>query len=52
MRIGGEEVFYAAVEIGEVAAATAGDQNFLPQAVGMFEHRDAAAAFASFDGAH
>jgi len=52
MRIGGEEVFDAAVEVGEVAAAATGDQNFLSQSVGMFEHGDAAGALAGFDGAH
>ena len=52
MRIGREEIFGLAVEVGEVAAAAAGDEDLLADAVGVFEHRDAAAALAGFDGAH
>ena len=52
VRIRGKEVFRTAVKVGEVAASAAGDQNFFAQAVGVFEHRDAAAALAGFDGAH
>ena len=52
MRIGGEEILGLAVEVGEIAAAAAGDENFLAQPVGVFEDRDAASALARFDGAH
>ena len=49
--IGGEEIFGCGVNVGEIATTTAGDEDFFANAVGMFEDRDAAAAFASFDGA-
>ncbi len=52
MRIRGEKVFWLAVKIGEITASAAGDQDFLAQAIGMFEDRDAAAALPRFDGAH
>jgi len=48
--IGGEEVVGGDVKIGEIAAASAGDKNFLADAVGMFEDSDAAAAVRGFDG--
>jgi hypothetical protein len=51
MRIRGEKVFRRAVNVGEIAPATAGDKDFFADAVGMFEDGDAAAAFAGFDGA-
>ena len=50
--VGGEEVIGAGVEVGEVAAASAGDEDFFAGAVGVFEDEDAAAAAAGFDGAH
>src|SRR5207248_8255032 len=37
--------------VGEIAAATAGDQNFLADAVGVLEDGDTPAAFAGFNGA-
>ncbi len=40
------------MKVGEVAASAAGDQNFLAEPVGVFEHGDAAATLAGFDGAH
>jgi len=49
--IGGEEIFRCCVNVGEIAAAAAGDEDFFADAVGMFEDGDAAAAFAGFDGA-
>ena len=52
MGIGGEEIFGLAVEVGEVAASAAGDEDFLAEAVGVFEDGDAASALAGFDGAH
>jgi len=48
--IGGEEVVGSGMKIGEIAAASAGDENFLADAVGMFEDSDAAAAVGGFDG--
>jgi len=47
-----DKVFGPAMQIGEIAASTAGDENFLSQAVGAFEHGHATAALAGFDGAH
>ena len=52
MRIGGEEIFRLAVEVGEIAAPAAGDKNFLPQTFGQLENRDPTSAPARFDGAH
>ena len=51
VRIFGEEVFWLGVEIREVAAAAAGDEDFLADFFGAFEEDDAAAAFSGFDGA-
>ena len=50
VRIGGEEVVGSGVQVGEIAAASSGDENFLADAVGMFEDSDAAAAVGGFDG--
>jgi hypothetical protein len=51
VRIFGEKVFRLGVNIREVAAAAAGDENFLADFFGAFEEHDAAAAFSGFDGA-
>ena len=51
MRIFGEEVFRLGVKIREVAAASAGDEDFFADFFGAFEEHDAAAAFPGFDGA-
>ena len=40
------------MEIGEVAAAAAGDEDFFADAVGVIEHEDAAATLAGSDGSH
>ena len=47
----GEEVFRPAMQVGEIAPASAGDQDFLADAVGALQHRDTAPAFAGFYGA-
>jgi hypothetical protein len=52
MQIRGEEIFWLAMKVGEIAASAAGDQDFLAQAIRVFEHGDAAAALAGFDSAH
>ena len=52
MWIRGDEIFRTAMNVGEVAATTAGDEDFLADAVGVLEHSDAAAAFAGLNGAH
>ena len=51
MGIGGEEVLRLAVNVGEVAAASAGDEDFLADAVGVFKDGDATATLAGLDGA-
>jgi hypothetical protein len=40
------------MNIGEVAAAAAGDENLFAQAVGMLEDADAPSSLARFNGAH
>jgi hypothetical protein len=51
MGIGGDKIFRAAMKISEIAAASAGDEDFLADARGALEYRDAAAALAGFNGA-
>ena len=52
VRIFREEVFRAAMDVGEVAAAASGDEDLLADSFGMVEQDDAAASAASFEGAH
>src|ERR1700742_3902408 len=52
VRIARQEVFRAAVDIGEIAAAAAGDENFLSRPLGKIEDGDAPSSFACFNGAH
>jgi hypothetical protein len=40
------------MEVREIAAASAGDENLLARAIGTFQDRDAPAAFARLDRAH
>jgi hypothetical protein len=47
----GEEVFGAGMEVGEVAAASSGDEDFFAGFVGVVDEEDAAVAAACFDGA-
>ena len=47
----GDEVFRPAMEDGEIAAASSGDQDFLADAVGALQHGDASPAFSGFHGA-
>ncbi len=49
--IGREEILRLTMDVGEVAAASAGDEDFLADAVGVFEDGDATAELARFDGA-
>ena len=51
MLVGAEEVFGARVDVREITAAAAGDEDFFADAIGAFEDGDAAAAFAGFGGA-
>ncbi len=50
--IGGEEIVGAGVQIGEIASATAGDEDLFAGAAGALEHSNAAAAAASLNGGH
>ena len=52
MGIGGEEVFRSRAGVGEVASASAGDENFTAGLGVVFEDQSAAAAFGSGDAAH
>ena len=49
--VGGEEVFRAGVEVGEVAAASAGDEDLLAGLVGVVEDEGAASAVGGVHGA-
>jgi hypothetical protein len=40
------------VQVGEVAAASAGDEDLLARPLGALEDRDTASAAAGFDGGH
>ena len=52
VRVCGDEVFRAAVDIGEVASAAAGDEDFAAGLGIVFEEKDAAIALSSDGGAH
>jgi hypothetical protein len=52
MRIRRQKILGLAVDVREVAAPAAGDENLFAQTVGVLENGDAASAFARFDGAH
>ena len=51
MWVSRDEVFGLTVEIGEITASAAGDENFFARLVSTFEDSDSAAAFAGLDGA-
>ena len=40
------------MQVGEIAAPAAGDEDLLADAIGMLQHGDPAATFAGFDGTH
>ena len=48
----GDEIFRRAVNVCEVTASSAGDEDFFANALGVIEKCDAASALAGFDGAH
>jgi len=48
--IGGEEIFGSGVKVGEIAAAAAGNEDFLADAVGALEKGDTVSAFSGFNG--
>jgi len=47
----GDKIVGGAVEVGEVAAASAGDEDFFADAIGALDERDAAATLGRFGGA-
>jgi hypothetical protein len=50
--IAGEETVRGAVDVGEVAAAAAGDEDLFANAFGVIEQQDAAATLTCGDGGH
>ena len=52
VRIRGEEMLRPRIDVGEIAAPAAGDQDFLAGPIGTLDQRDAPPALASLDGAH
>jgi hypothetical protein len=40
------------MQVGKIAPAAAGNQDFLSQSLGMVQHRNPAASLAGFHGAH
>ncbi len=50
--IGRKEILRAGVQVGEVAAAAAGDQDFLADSIRSFEHQNTPAALAGLNGTH
>ena len=51
MGIGGEEIFGRGVEVGKIAAASAGDEDFFADAIGEFDDGNAAAKLGGLEGA-
>ena len=51
MRVPGKIILGLAAEVGEIAAAATGDENFFAKPVGVVEDDNAASALAGFDGA-
>jgi hypothetical protein len=45
-------MFRPAMDVCEIAAASAGNQDFFARAIGAFQDHDAPAAFARLDRAH
>lgn len=50
VRICGMKIFGGGVKVGEIAAASTGNEDFLADAVGVFDDGDAATPFAGFEG--
>ena len=48
MLVGADEILRAAVDVRKVASATAGDEDFLADAIGALKDGDAASALSSF----
>src|SRR5713226_6478858 len=49
--VGGNEIFRLAMNVGEITAPSAGDENLLPYSIGMLEHGDTPSAFAGLNRA-
>ena len=52
MRIRREKILRLAINVGEVAAASTGDEDLLARAISVLEDGNTASALARFDGAH
>ena len=52
MRIPGDKVVRSRMQIREIAAAAARDQNLFANAIRAFEHQNSPSALAGLDGAH
>ena len=50
--IGRKEILRAGVQVGEVAAAAAGDEDFLADSIRAFEHQNTPATLAGLNGTH
>src|SRR5207244_4934498 len=52
MRVGRKKILRSGMQVGEIAASAAGDQDLLADPRGAFKNNDAAATFTGFDGTH
>ena len=52
VRIGGNKIFRRAINVGEIAASAAGNQDLLARPVCTFQKRDAPSTLAGLDSAH
>src|SRR5262249_16833698 len=52
VRVRREKILRSAVDVGEVTASSAGDEDLLADSFRAFEHRDATATLTSFDSTH
>ena len=52
MRIRREKILRLAINVGEVAAASTGDEDLLARAISVLQDCNTASALARFDGAH
>lgn len=51
MLVRGDKVLRPAMKVGEIAPSTAGDQDFLADALSVLQDGDTPSALAGFDGA-
>ena len=51
MLVGGNEILWPAVDVREIAAPSAGDKDFLADALGALQHGNTPPAFAGLDRA-